>query len=135
MRNGADAPQAPASRFGGLTHLLAPASVAVLGASADPTRIGGRPIAYMLARRFKGAILPINPNRTEVQGLRAYGSVAALPETPDVAIVAVPVEAAIGAVDDLGARGVKAAALAETACRNAPLAVAKASPTPVRPST
>ncbi len=55
---------APAgSRFSGLTPLLAPRSVAVLGASSDPTRISGRPIAYMKAQGFKGGLYPINPNR------------------------------------------------------------------------
>ena len=77
------------SRFSGLTPLLAPRSVAVLGASSDPTRISGRPIAYMKAQGFKGNLYPINPNRSEVQGLKAYASVGDLPEVPDVVIVAV----------------------------------------------
>jgi len=96
------------SRFAGLTPLLAPRSVAVLGASSDATRIGGRPIAYMRAQGFAGALYPVNPNRTEIQGLKAYPSVADLPETPDVAIVAVPAELAAPAIEDLARRGVKA---------------------------
>jgi acetate---CoA ligase (ADP-forming) len=96
------------SRFSGLTPLLAPRSVAVLGASSDPTRISGRPIAYMRAQGFQGGLYPINPNRAEVQGLKAYKSIADLPETPDVAIVAVASEVAAPAVEELGKRGVKA---------------------------
>jgi hypothetical protein len=61
----------PDARFAGLTPLFAPRSVAVLGASSDPTRISGRPLAYMKAQGFQGALFPINPNRTEVQGLKA----------------------------------------------------------------
>src|ERR1700712_1852092 len=95
------------SRFAGLTPLLAPRSVAVLGASSDATRIGGRPIAYMRAQDFPGALYPVNPNRTEIQGLKAYPSVADLPETPDVAIVAVPADLAALAIEDLAKRGVK----------------------------
>ncbi len=95
------------SQFAGLTPLLAPRSIAVLGASSDPTRIGGRPIAYMRAQGFAGALYPVNPNRSEIQGLKAYASVADLPETPDVAIVAVPAELAAQAIGDLAARGVK----------------------------
>ncbi len=95
------------SRFAGLTPLLAPRSIAVLGASSDPTRIGGRPIAYMRAQGFAGALYPVNPNRSEIQGLKAYPSVADLPETPDVAIVAVPAELAAPAIEDLAKRGVK----------------------------
>ena len=97
------------SRFATLDSMLRPRSVAVLGASADPTRIGGRPIDYMLKQRFPGSILPVNPNRAEIQGLRAYPSVADLPEVPDTAIVAVPGPLAVQAIDDLGARGVKSA--------------------------
>ncbi len=96
------------SRFAGLTPLLAPRSVAVLGASSDPTRISGRPIAYMKSQGFQGGLYPINPNRTEIQGLKAYASIADVPEVPDVAIVAVASEVAAAAVDDLGKKGVKA---------------------------
>ncbi len=102
-------PTAKPGHFAGLTPLLAPRSIAILGASNDPARIGGRPIAYMKAQNFQGAIYPVNPNRTEVQGLRAYPSVADLPETPDVAIVAVPAALAVQAAEDLGKRGTKAA--------------------------
>jgi len=97
-----------ATRFSGLTPLLAPRSVAVLGASSDPTRISGRPIAYMKSQGFQGALYPINPNRTEVQGIKAYASINDLPEVPDVAIVAVASEVAAPAVIDLAKRGVKA---------------------------
>src|SRR3954470_21392551 len=95
--------------YPGHTALLAPRSVAIIGASADPTRIGGRPIAYMRRSGFAGAILPVNPNRNEVQGLRCYPSIADLPQVPEAAVIAVPVEAAIQAVEGLGARGTKAA--------------------------
>jgi acyl-CoA synthetase (NDP forming) len=105
----ASASSARTGRFAGLTPLLAPRSIAILGASNDPARIGGRPIAYMKAQNFQGALYPVNPNRTEVQGLRAYPSVADLPETPDVAIVAVPAALAVQAAEDLGKRGTKAA--------------------------
>jgi acyl-CoA synthetase (NDP forming) len=97
------------ARFASLTPLLSPRSIAVLGASSDPTRIGGRPIAYLQSQGFKGAIYPVNPNRDEVQGLKAYPSVAALPATPDVAIVAVSAEVALQAIEDLATRGTKAA--------------------------
>ena len=97
------------SRFSVLDSLLRPASVAIVGASADATRIGGRPISYMLQQGFKGEILPVNPNRAEIQGLQAYRTVADLPSVPDTAVVAVPTALAIEAVRDLSARGVKSA--------------------------
>ncbi len=92
-----------------LAPLLAPRSVAVIGASADATRIGGRPIAYMLARGYAGPILPVNPNRAQVQGLTAYPDVASLPLVPDAAIVAVPAAQVVQTVAALGARGVRGA--------------------------
>ena len=101
----------PDARFASLTPLFAPRSVAVLGASSDPTRISGRPLAYMKAQGYQGALYPINPNRSEVQGLKAYPSVAALPETPDVAIVAIAAEIAEQAITELAERGVKAAVM------------------------
>lgn len=94
-----------------LASLVRPGAVAIIGASADPTRIGGRPIAYMLRAGFQGAILPVNPNRAEVQGLASYPSVAALPQVPDVAVVAVPGAAALQAVEELGARGTRFAVM------------------------
>lgn len=91
-----------------LDSLFMPKSIAVVGASADSTRIGGRPISYMLRQHYAGRIFPVNPNRREIQGLPAFASVADLPEVPDAAIIAVPSEAVISVVDELGARGTKA---------------------------
>ncbi len=91
-----------------LDPLLRPASIAIIGASDDPTRIGGRPLAYLAQRGFAGAIWPVNPNRAQVQGLVAFPDVAALPGAPDAAIIAIPGEGAIAAVAQLAARGCKA---------------------------
>ena len=92
-----------------LDALLRPRGIAIIGASDDPTRIGGRPLAYLKARGFAGRIMPVNPNRPTVQGLPAFADVAGLPEAPEAAIVAIPGEGAIEAVAALGARGCKAA--------------------------
>jgi acetate---CoA ligase (ADP-forming) len=94
-----------------LSALLQPASVAVIGASGDAMRIGGRPIAYMRAYGYKGAILPVNPKYDTVQGLPAFATIADLPVAPDVAIVAVPSAAAEAAVEALAARGTRAAVI------------------------
>ena len=86
-------------------RLLTPRSVAIIGASDDPLRIGGRPIAYMKSQGYAGRILPVNPNRATVQGLPAFKSVADLPEVPDVALVAVAAAHTPAVVADLAARG------------------------------
>ena len=79
-----------------LSVLVAPKSVAVLGASDNPARIGGRPLGYMLAAKFDGPIYPVNPNRDTVQGLKAYASLADLPGPVDAAVVAVPAKLVVG---------------------------------------
>ncbi|MET0169285.1 MAG: CoA-binding protein, partial [Aliihoeflea sp.] len=96
-------------RTEGLSALLAPNSVALVGASDDVTRIGGRPLRYLREAGYKGAIYPVNPKRETVQGVKAYASVSDLPQAPDVAILAVPAAATVQAVRDCAERGVKAA--------------------------
>jgi len=95
-----------AGRFASLTALLQPRSIAVVGASSDRTRIGGRPIAYT-KQHFQGRLMPVNPNRQEVQGIAAFDCVAALPEAPDTAIVAVPAAQVLDTVRALGERGAR----------------------------
>ena len=93
-----------------LDALFRPRSVAIIGASSDANRIGGRPIAFS-KRAFKGAIVPINPNRREILGLPAYPSIMDAPGQIDQAIIAVPAKAAMQAADECIAKGVKAAVM------------------------
>lgn len=95
--------------FASINALLTPKSVAVIGASADRSRIGGRPIWWMLEAGYEGQIYPVNPNRDEIQGLKAYPSIDALPEAPNAAIIAVPAQHVADTLRQLGARGCKAA--------------------------
>lgn len=87
-------------------HISKAQSVAVVGASGSPSKVGGRPIKYMLQYNYSGNIYPINPGRETVQGLKAYASLDALPETPDVVVVAVPASEAVAAVDLAATLGV-----------------------------
>ncbi|MGZ6009196.1 MAG: acetate--CoA ligase family protein, partial [Rhizomicrobium sp.] len=84
-------------------------SVAIIGASENPNKVGGRPVHYLDKFGFKGKIFPINPSRSEVQGYKCYKSLDDLPESPEMVIVAVAGDNAIGAVEDCAARGVKIA--------------------------
>ncbi len=92
-----------------LEAALSPRSVAVIGASDNPHKVGGRPILYMQRYGFRGAIYPINPGRASVQGLRAFPALKDLPEVPDLAIVAVGGDEAVRAVHECATQGVKAA--------------------------
>ena len=89
-----------------LQRAFAPRRIAVVGATEDRNKVGGRPLHYLQRFGFQGAVYPINPRRTTVQGLTAYPCLAATPETPDVAIVAVGQDAVAGVIDDCAARGV-----------------------------
>ena len=66
-----------------LDPLFRPRSIAVIGASSDPRKIGGRPVDFLKRAGFRGAILPINPGQAEVQGLRAYQRIEDAPDGID----------------------------------------------------
>ncbi|MDB5563498.1 MAG: putative acetyl-CoA synthetase (ADP-forming) alpha and beta chain protein [Tardiphaga sp.] len=89
--------------------LLNPSSVAVIGASDNPNKVGGRPIHYMQKFGYSGRILPINPARETVQGLRCYASLDELDEVPEAAIIAVAGEDACEAVRRCARLGVSLA--------------------------
>ena len=93
----------------GLDALFNPRSVAVIGATEDPTRIGGRPLCYLKKSGFQGDIWPVNPRRDRVQGIEARPNIAEVPGAVDVAIVAVPAANTVPTIEDCAARGVGAA--------------------------
>ncbi|MEU4597256.1 GNAT family N-acetyltransferase [Nocardia sp. NPDC023988] len=106
LRTVRDAREA-ASEARSVGNLLAPGSVAVIGASPESTRVGGAVLANLLAGGFAGPVFPVNPHRRSVRGVRAYATVREIPDEVDLAVVAVP-PAAIGSVlDDCMAKGVK----------------------------
>lgn len=92
-----------------LEGLLRPRSVAVVGASREPGKVGRYVLDNLLAGGFPGPVYPVNPTADEVAGLRAYPSVLDLPETPDLAVVAVPSPAAAEVLRQCGTLGVPAA--------------------------
>lgn len=92
-----------------LSALLSPRSVAIVGASDNIHKIGGRPIHYMQTMGYAGTIYPVNPQRETLQGLRAYPSLDALPEAPELAVIVVAGDAAVQAVADCARLGVGAA--------------------------
>lgn len=92
-----------------LQSALDPKSIAIIGASENPNKIGGRPIFYMKRDGYQGAIYPINPNRSEIQGLKSYASLGALPQVPELAIIIVSGESAVATVEECAARGVRCA--------------------------
>jgi acetate---CoA ligase (ADP-forming) len=92
-----------------LRTALNPRSIALIGASDNPNKIGGRPLAYLARFGYRGSIYPINPNRAETQGYKTYPALAALPEAPEMAIIAVAGDLALQAVEECALLGVQVA--------------------------
>ena len=92
-----------------LRAVLSPRSVAIIGASENPNKIGGRPLLYLSRFGFQGKVYPINPRRSEAQGFKTYPDLATLPEVPDVAVIVVPGDLALQAVEDCARVGAKVA--------------------------
>jgi acyl-CoA synthetase (NDP forming) len=82
-------------------------SLAIIGASTDPTKLGGRPLRMNKELNYRGALYPVHPTATSVQGLPAINSIAGLPDgAVDCALVAVPQSAVKGALEALAAKHV-----------------------------
>lgn len=92
-----------------LDKLLAPKSITIIGASPDPNTLRGR-IQYILQKRgFPGPIYPISRSHAEVQGVRAYPSVAALPQVVDLAMIVIPAASVPDVLEECAQTGIKAA--------------------------
>ena len=92
-----------------LRPLLAPRSVAVVGASSDPASVGGRVLASIIAGRFDGVVWPVNRSGGTVCSRRAVRGLAELPEPPQLAVIAVPAAEVAGVIDEAARVGVRAA--------------------------
>ncbi len=85
-----------------------PKSVAVIGASRNPRKIGHIIVSQMLKAGFNGKLFPVNPKAAEILGLKAYPSVIDVPEEVDLAIISIPARYTIQAIEECGKKGVKA---------------------------
>jgi len=92
-----------------LEYLLAPHSVALIGASDRPHSVGATVMRNLLTGGFSGPIWPVNLRHSTVANRRAYSSVASLPETPDLAVICTPAPGVPGIIAELGERGTRAA--------------------------
>ena len=92
-----------------LDRLFRPKSVALIGASTDPKKIGGRPLHFLKKHGFTGDIWPVNPNAEEIDGLPCFTDIASLPGTPDLAIVLLGPRHVEQALKDLALRKTGAA--------------------------
>jgi acetyl-CoA synthetase (ADP-forming) len=98
----------------GLDRLLCPAAVAVVGASDDRAKFGGRILHYLLQHGFSGRVLPVSPRRESLLGLPSYPSVDALPDAVDVAVLAVPNPAIVETLEACARRAIAGAVIIST---------------------
>jgi acyl-CoA synthetase (NDP forming) len=83
-----------------LKEIMSPKSIAIVGASDNKTRIGGRPLSNMIEKGFSGEIYPINPNRYTVQGIKAYSSLLDVKDDLDFILVAVPSKLVVSVLEE-----------------------------------
>jgi acetyl coenzyme A synthetase (ADP forming)-like protein len=91
-----------------LDAVLKPRSIAVVGASRRAASIGYQILDNLLRSGFQGPVYPVNPRAGVVHSLKAYPTVAAICDPVDLAVIVVPKEAVVAAVEECGGAGVKA---------------------------
>lgn len=94
-----------------LNRFFYPKAIAIIGASGDPAKLGGRPVDQTLRLGFPGRIYPVNPGSAEVQGLRAYAAVADLPDDVDCAVIVVPARGVETAIESCAAKKIPLAVI------------------------
>jgi len=92
-----------------IQKILKPNSIALIGASREPKKLGHITLKNLIEGGFKGRIFPINPEAGEVLGLQAYKSIAKVPEAIDLAVLAVPAVLVPKVIKECGQKGIKAA--------------------------
>ena len=81
-------------------------SVAVVGASGDPSKIGYLPVDYLVKFGYEGKIYPVNPRLTQVRGHTVYPSLSALPEIPDIVAIMVAAPRVPAVLEEAGTLGI-----------------------------
>lgn len=90
-----------------LTTFFAPKSVAVVGASNTPGKVGHSLVKNLRESGFTGRIFPVNPKEEEIQGIRCYASVSAVGEPIELAVISIPAAGVLQSVRECGEAGVK----------------------------
>jgi acetyl coenzyme A synthetase (ADP forming)-like protein len=92
-----------------LDSFFRPSSVAVIGASREPGKLGHEVLKNIIKAGFKGEVYPINPKSDEVLGLKCYHSIKEIPSDADLAVVIVPSRLVPSVIADCGEKGIRAA--------------------------
>jgi acetyltransferase len=90
-----------------LEEIFAPQSVAVVGASPEPSRLGHRVLKNVVDNGYLGRIYPIHPTAEAVLGHKAYPSVLAIPDPVELAVLVIPPQFVLAVAEECGQKGVK----------------------------
>ncbi|ATJ82065.1 acetate--CoA ligase family protein [Halomonas beimenensis] len=94
-----------------LHDILAPTGIAVIGASADPTKRGYKAMVGLIKDGFRGDVYPVNPKADMILGVRAWPSVAEIPGSPELALICTPAPSVPGLIRECGRRGIQGAVI------------------------
>lgn len=94
-----------------LHDILAPRGIAVIGASADPTKRGYKAMVGLVKDGYRGDIYPVNPKADMILGIEAWPSVTAIPGNPELALICTPAATVPGLIAECGRRGIKGAVI------------------------
>ncbi|SDN05932.1 acetate--CoA ligase family protein [Vreelandella arcis] len=92
-----------------LHAVLAPTGIAVVGASADPTKRGYKAMLGLIKGGYRGDIYPVNPKAASILGVNAWPSITDIPGTPALALICTPAATVPGLIAECGRRGIKGA--------------------------
>jgi len=90
-----------------LTGLLKPKSVAIIGASATPGKIGNTVVKNLIESGYQGGIYPVNPQAEEILGIKCFPTISAIPGEVDAAVITIPAKFVVEATEECGKKGVK----------------------------
>jgi len=90
-----------------LNHIFYPKSIAVVGVSGEPKKIGAMALRSLLDAGFEGKLYGVNPNFTKLWGVKVYPSVSSIPDELNLAVIVIPAELTADVVSDCAKKGVK----------------------------
>lgn len=94
-----------------LDPIFHPRTIAIIGASADPTKRGYRAIESLTGAGYSGEIIPINPKESTIFGFKCFPSLAAVPKAIDLAVVCTAAKTVLDVIGQCGEKGIKGAVL------------------------
>ncbi len=101
-------PSSPPALTGHIESLLAPKSIAVVGASSRPGTVGNSVFLNLLRGGYQGVVFPVNPRAKFINSVRTYPTLSSVPDDVDLAVLVIPPKHIPSVIDEAGAKGVKA---------------------------